>query len=137
MNIEQILEANLKLTLSMEWYGICIEETKEVDNATYNYVSVPESSTIEVADPKLNAQIKTADGLAKLAKDMLIKIQLDTCTAIDDDEDFIQYVKDTVSDWIKVYAKIRKGEVWTKEMGDARVKEIVAQVKQAKEYKEV
>ena len=137
MNIEQRLEANLKLTLSMEWYGIRIEETKEVDNVTYNYISVPESSTIEVADPELNAQIKTADGLAKLAKDMLIKIQIDTCTAIDDDEDFIQYVKDTVSDWIKVYAKIRKGEVWTKEMGEARVKEIVAQVKQAKEYKEV
>ena len=134
---EQILKDNMKTTLLMEWYGIRIEETKEVGEVVHHYVSVPESSTIEVEDQELNARIKTSDGLAKLAKDMLVKMQIDVCKAIDDDEGFIQYVKDTMPDSLKVLARVRKGEVWTREMGNARVKELTQELKQAAEYQEV
>ena len=137
MNIEQILETNLKLTLSMEWYGIRAEETKEIGYATYHYVSVPESSTIEIEDQELNVKIKTADGLKKIARDMLVKQLLDYCKAEFDDEEFIQEIKDDISEYIKVFARVRKGEVWTQEMGEARLEELTKELKQATEYKEV
>ena len=137
MNLAQAVENSLKLGLSMEWYGIRIEDTKEIGEITYHYVSVPESSTIEVQDQGLNAKIKTAKGLASLAKDMLVNMQIEACKVLDDHEDWIQYVKDNMSDFLKVYAKVRKGEVWTKGMGDARIKELKAEIKQASGYKEV
>jgi hypothetical protein len=136
MNNDTIMGV-VQTALLMEWYGIHIEDTREFGDITYQYVSVPESSTIEVEDQELNSKIKTSDGLVDVAKNMLVKMQVDTCKAIDDDDDFIQYVKDNVSDWIKVYARVRKGEVWTREMGDVRVKELTKDLNKAAEYKEV
>lgn len=137
MYTEQILKNSWQLTLIMEYYGIRIEDAKEVGDMPYSYISVPEFSTLEVEDQEMNAKIKTADGLISLAKDMLIKMQIDTCKGIDDDEDWIQYVKYNASDWFKLYAKVRKGEVWTEEMAKARLNEFMAELREAKEYKEV
>lgn len=141
MNTEKLTDI-LKLTLIMEYYGIRMEDTKELDGVTYQYISVPESSTIVTEDQEVNDRIKTSDGLVALAKDMLIKMMLDTCRAVynDDDDDIdeiIEEMKSTISDWLKVYAKVRKGEVWTKEMAEARIKELTVEIKEASEYKEV
>ena len=84
---EQQLFNGLKSVLAMEWYGIRAEETKEIGYATHHYVSVPESSTIEIEDQELNEKIKTADGLKKVARDMLVKQVLDYCEAEFDDEE--------------------------------------------------
>ena len=139
MNNEQIVN-NLKSIMTMEWYGIRIEDTKEVGIATHQYVSVPESSTIEIEDQELNAKIQTADGLKLVAKDMLIKMMLDLCRATydeDDIEEFMEDIKRDISDYLTVYAKVRKGEVWTREMGDARVAELTEELKAASGYQEV
>ena len=136
MNNAQIVK-NLQTALLMEYYGIRMEETKEIEHTTHYYISVPESSTIEVNDQELNDKIKTADGLISVAKDLLIKMLLDSCKAVNDDDDFIQHVKDNISEYIKIYAAIRKGEVWTKEIGEARIAEIEAEFHQAMEYEEV
>lgn len=129
---------NLKTSFLLEWYGIRMEDNKEIGVTTHQYISVPESSTIEVEDPELNTKIKTADGLMSIAKDMLVKMLLDSCRIVsDNDEEFVQEVKDNISEYLKVYAKVRKGEVWTEEMGDARIKEVEAEIRQASEYKEV
>ena len=137
MNNEQLLN-NLKTTLSMEWYGIRIEDTKEIGDAIHQYISVPESSTIVTEDEELNGHIKTADGLIAIAKNMLVKMVIDTFKAeYGEDDEFLEDFKNDVADYIKVFAKVRKGEVWTKEMGDARVKEVGDEIVQASEYKEV
>ena len=139
MNNEQIVN-NLKSIMTMEWYGIRIEDTKEVGIATHQYVSVPESSTIEIEDQELNDKIKTADGLKLVAKDMLIKMMLDLCRATydeDDIEEFMEDIKRDISDYLTVYARVRKGEVWTREMGDARVAELTEELKAASGYQEV
>ena len=136
MNNEQLLK-NLKTTLLLEWYGIRMEESKEIGYTTHYYISVPESSIIETEDQELNTKVKTADGLISIAKDMLVKMLLDSCQSEFDDDEFTQDIKDNISEYLKVYAKIRKGEVWTRERGDARLKEIEAEFKQATEFKEV
>lgn len=136
MNNEQLLK-NFKTTLLLEWYGIRMEESKEIGYTTHYYISVPESSTIETEDRELNTKVKTADGLISIAKDMLVKMLLDSCQSEFDDDEFTQDVKDNISEYLKVYAKIRKGEVWTREMGDTRLKEIEAEFKQVMEYEEV
>lgn len=141
MNTKQIVENSLKLTLILEYYGIRMEDTKELDGVTYQYISVPESSTIVTEDQEVNDRIKTSDGLVALAKDMLIKMQLDTCREIfgadDDIEEILAEMKSTVSDWLKIYARVRKGEVWTEEMAKARLNELGAELREANEYKEV
>lgn len=128
---------NVQTSILLEYYGIRMEETKEIEHTTYYYISVPESSTIEINDQELDDKIKTADGLISIAKDFLVKMMLDSCRAVYDNDEFIQHVENNISEYVKVYAAIRKGEVWTKEMGEARIAEIEAEFQQAMEYEEV
>ena len=62
---------------------------------------------------------------------------LDSCRAVYDNDEFIKHVEDNISEYIKVYAAIRKGEIWTKEMGEARLAEIEADLQKAIESEEV
>ena len=54
-----------------------------------------------------------------------------------DDEEFINDVKENSSDYFKFYAKVRNGEVWNKELGDATIKKLTEDIKVASSYKEV
>ena len=132
---KQEMANSVKTLMAMEWYGIRAEKSTEVEYTTHHYISVPESSTIEIEDQELNAQIKTSDGLISLGKDMLVKSLLEACMAVsNNDEDFIDDVKNNISEYIKVYARVRHGEVWTKEMGDARVEELINELKDEMVY---
>lgn len=134
---DQVTMENLKNTLLMEWYGIRIEDVKDDGSAVHHYISVPESSTIEVEDKELNEKIKTSDGLISIAQDLLIMMVIKHCDATYGDEEFTQEVKDNISDYLKVYARIREGEVWTRELGNARFEELAAELKKDSEYHEV
>jgi len=102
------------------------------------YFSVPESSTIEVDNEELNARIKTADGLKRLAKDELIAIFVKAYeNDFEKDKDLLDYLKNNTSDYLKFYAKVRKGEVWSKELGDQRIKELIDEVQKASGYEVV
>lgn len=140
---EQLAE-NLKIVLSLEWLGIRIEDVKEekdrfgFSKKTVYYYSVPESSTIEVADETQNAKIKTSDGLKLLAKETLIDMLINSCRdAFPDDKEFIEDVKNNISDYFKCYAKVRTGEVWSKDLGEKRVEELCKEIVDATGYKEV
>ena len=132
-----------KSVLNLEWLGIHIEDTKEVEEKygitkTICMYSVPESSTIEVEDKDLNERIKTSDGLKYYAKEILSKLFLDSCReAYPDDEEFINEIECNFSSFFKFYCKVRKGEVWNKEMGDKQVEEICKDIENAAQYKEV
>lgn len=144
MDKQKQFENYLNIILALEKLGICMEDTKE-EKDTYGfstktayYYSVPESSTIEVADAELNSMIKTADGLKKLAKENLVDIAIDVCEhEFGDDKDLIEDVKADISKYFKFYAKVRKGEVWTKELGDKRIKELTEEIQRASGYSEV
>lgn len=144
MNKEKQLEQYITIILSLEKLGIRIEDTKEEKDKygfptkTVYYYSVPESSTIEIADEKLNPMIKTADGLKTLAKENLVDIVIDACEQeFGDDKEFIEEVKSNISQYVKFYARVRKGEVWTEELGNKRVKELIEEMHQAAGYSEV
>ena len=68
---EQI-EKNLKTVLTLEWLGVHIEDTNEVTDEygilskTVYYLSVPETSTIEVEDKELSKKIQSSDSLISL-----------------------------------------------------------------------
>ena len=128
---------NLETALLMEYYGIHMETTKEIEHTTYYYITVPESSTMEFTDKELNGLIQTADGLIASAKTLLVEMLLESCKALGGDDKFIEHVKENLSEYIKVYAAIRKGEVWNKEMGEARIKEMEMELQRSMEYQEV
>ena len=140
---EQI-EKNLKTVLALEWLGIHIEDTKEVtdeygiQSKTVYYFSVPETSTIEVKDKELSKKIHSSDSLMSLAKEEILDMLMDSCKDVfGDDEEFLEEVKNNTSDYFKFYAKVRKGETWTKELGDAIVKKITDEMHAMSAYKEI
>lgn len=140
---EQI-EKNLKTVLTLEWLGVHIEDTKEVTDEygipskTVYYLSVPETSTIEVEDKELSVRIQSSDELISLAKEEILDMLMASCKDVfGDDEEFLEEVKNNTSDYFKFYAKVRKGEIWTKELGDAMVKKLTDEIHVASAYKEV
>lgn len=118
----------VKIIYELEALGIHIENIKEdYDTGLLKiYYSVPEASTLEISDKKLNEKIKTSDGLKLLAKDALMKIGIDDCENEFSDDDFIEEVQDNISDFIRFYAKIRVGEIWNEDKRKNRTEEIKA-----------
>lgn len=140
---EQI-EKNLKTVLTLEWLGVHIEDTKEVTDEygipskTIYYFSVPETSTIEVEDKELNEKITTPDGLIALAKESITDMLMECCDDVfNADKEFIEEIKNNTSDYFKFYAKVRTGEKWSKDLGDAMVKRLTDELHAASSYREV
>lgn len=142
-NKELVLDS-ANVILNLEYLGVHFEDTKEerskhgfFTKMAY-YYSVPESSTIEVDNEELNTRIKTADGLKRLAKDELIAMFVKVYgSELGEDKEFLDYMKNNTSDYLKFYAKVRKGEVWTKELGDQRIKELIDAVQKVSGYEVV
>jgi hypothetical protein len=135
----------IEITLALEWLGIHIEDTKELKDE-YGFpsklcylFSVPESSDIDVEDAELQEKVKTSDGLISIAKEQM----MDTVNSLykgtfgDEEDLFFGDVKDDMSDYVKFYAKVRTGEKWNKEMGDAAVKKLTNEIYAVSGYKEV
>ena len=144
MDKQKQLKNYLNIIFCLEWLGIRMEETKEEKDSywfsgkTAYYFSVPELSTIEVENQELNARIKTSDGLKSLAKETLTDMMIDACEQeYGEDKRFIEDVKNDISNYFKFYAKVRKGEVWTEELGDKRIKELTEEIQKASGYEEL
>lgn len=133
-------EDGLITLLNLEWLGIRIEDIKDggLTAPTTYYFSVPESSVIEVDDEELNSRIKSSDDLKLLAKEELMGMVINSCKeAYPDCEELIADIKNDTSEYIRFCAKVRAGEVWNKEMGDNRIKELREEIQGATQYKEV
>ena len=135
-NSKQI-EENFKSVLALEYMGIHIEDVVDDFKQLY-YFSVPERSTLKVGSVK--EQAETADDLIKVAKTILTEIILDTYKAEyadgEEDEEFYKDVENNISDYVLFFAKVRKGEVWDKEMGKAAINKAVEPLKNLS-YKQV
>lgn len=143
MNEEQ-LASNIEKVFLLEYLGIRFEDTREEKDSygfhskTIFLFSVPESSTIELEDEELNERIKTADALKRLAKESIIDMMIDSFKAqFGEDKEFLEHIKNNTPDYFKFYAKVRKGELWTKELGDNRIKELTDDIKKASEYESI
>lgn len=136
-NSKQIKE-NLKTVLTLEYIGIHIEDTKEQGFKQLYYFSVPERSTLKVESAK--EQAETADDLIQVAKAALTEMILDSCKSEfedgEEDEEFYKDVENNISDYALFFVKVRKGEVWDKEMGKAAVNKAAEQLKNPS-YKQV
>lgn len=130
------IEENLKTVLTLEYMGIHIENTKEQGFKQLYYFSVPERSTLKVESAK--EQAETADDLIQVAKAALTEMILDSCKSEfdDEDEEFYKDVENNISDYALFFAKVRKGEVWNKEMGKAAINKAVEPLKNLS-YKQV
>ena len=126
MNLENNLEyikESLRTILKLEYLGVHIEDAKEKDLKQLYYFSVPESSAL---------QVESAKDLIDVAKTTLTKMVLDSCKSEFDDEEYEEFFKDVesnISDYVLFFAKVRQGEVWNKEMGEAAVNKITEQFK--------
>lgn len=120
----------LRIILALEYLGIHIEDIKEKDFKYLFYFSVPERSTLQFESVK--GQVETAKDLIGVAKTTLTKMVLDPCKSEFDDEEYEEFLKEVennISDYILFFAKVRQGEVWNKEMGEAAVNNIGEQFK--------
>ena len=135
-NNKKQIEENLKTVLTLEYMGIHMEDTKEQGFKQLYYFSVPERSTLKTESAK--EQAETADDLIKVAKAALTEMILDSCKSEfdDEDEEFYKDVENNISDYALFFAKVRKGEVWNKEMGKAAVNKAVESLKNLS-YKQV
>lgn len=141
------IQENLETVFALEYLGVHIEETKNLKNnlglecIVAYYFAVPEFSTIEVDDSKLNEKIKTADGLITVAKEEMTEMFENSLKDIFKDDDYLEVMledfKANPSENIKFYAKVRKGETWTKEMGLKVIEKINNDIQRATGYKEV
>lgn len=136
--------SNIEYMLNLEFLGIRFEANEEenassdLHNITKIYFSVPESSTIEIeGKEEINPYIKTAESLISFAKSHISHLIMIQIKKEFDEEGDDEYYKNIISDSFKFYARIRKGEVWTKEDGDKRVKELIEELKKVPVYKEV
>ena len=143
INKEQLTD-NMETVFTLEWLGVRFEDTKEEKGScglfskTAFYFSVPEASTITTEDKELNNRIQTANGLKYFAKEKLIDMMLYSFESMHGkNEDFIEDVKNNIHDYFKFYAKVRVGEVWNKELGDKRIKELTDEIKEASKYREI
>ena len=135
-NNKKQIEENIKTVLTLEYMGIHIEDTKEQGFKQLYYFSVPERSTLKTESAK--EQAETADDLIQVAKAALTEMILDSCKSEfdDEDEEFYKDVENNISDYALFFAKVRKGEVWNKEMGKAAVNKAVESLKNLS-YKQV
>lgn len=127
-----LLKENLEIILSLEYYGIHIEDIKEQDLKQLYFFSVPEKSTLKTNYDNLNDLIKEKDGLIKLAKDVLSTANVNSCRAVfgdEEDEEFYDDVRNNISNYVSFFAKVRYGEVWNKEMGDAAIMRAIDEIK--------
>ena len=136
-NNRKQIEKNIKTILALEYMGIHIEDTKEKDFKQLYYFSVPERSTLKVES--VRKQVETADDLIKVAKETLTKMILDSCKSVfgdTEDEEFYKDIENNISDYVLFFTKVRKDEVWNKEMGKTAVNKIVEELKNSS-YKQV
>lgn len=114
----------------MEYHGVQLEQT--VTDVPYGKpaiikFSVPEKTQLEAK----NGTLLTTEYLIQEAKKCYINL---ACGEFNDEEEFVQEIKNNTSTYMKFFVKVRKGETWTAEMGTVRVNEIVSTFS---EYKEV
>lgn len=127
-------EEYIKTMLSLQYLGIQVENTEPsswnmVSPIVYKF-SVPEKSEIKIESVDYDSC--TSDGLIQIAKETLMDI---ICESFEEDDvDLLEDFKKNTSDYAKFYAKVRKGEIWTKELG---VKELEKLKSQVGGYKEV
>lgn len=80
----------------------------------------------------MNDLIKEKDGLIKLAKDILSIAIVNSCRAVfgdEEDEEFYDDVRNNISNYVSFFAKVRYGEIWNKEMGDAAIMRVIDEIK--------
>lgn len=142
---EQITKI-LEIALTLEYYGIHIEDTKEqndkygITNKLIYYFSVPEYSILENknVDKEFNEKLKTSEGLIFIAKEAFKEMIIDSYkNTFGEDDWLLEDLKNDINDLLKFYAKVRKDEVWNEEKGKAAVKKIVDELEEAIKYKEV
>lgn len=143
LNKEQLTD-NMEAVFTLEWFGVRFEDAKEEKGScglyskTAFYFSVPEASTITTEDKELNSRIQTANGLKYFAKESLIDMMIKSFESVyGEDKDFTNDFKNNPHDYLKFYAKVRVGEVWNKELGDKRIKELTDEIKEASKYREI
>lgn len=141
---KSVLQKNVEAVLGLEWLGIRFEDTREEKGSCglfskfVYYYSVPESSTIETENKELNERIQTAYGLKYLAKETIIEMMFNAFESeYGEDKEFVEDIKNNLHDYFKFCAKVRTGEVWTKELGDNRIKELTAEIQNASGYTEI
>lgn len=139
---EEQLKKYLEVVNKLEYSGITIEDfevEKDFLGFPTNYIfyySVPE--TIEADDENAN-NTHTADNLMQYAKDTLLKL-IASFSASDKglkNNKFMEALMKYSLNKVKFRAKVREGEVWTKELAEAKLKKLDAELREALSYKEV
>ena len=131
-----------KLTAKIIYLGIEIINSDMINKGLCDYelrywFSIPESSTV-MNDGEIDDNSKTTDGMVEIFKNYVydvLALYLKSVYKEDPDEvnESIEYIKKNT----KFYVKIRKGEVWTNEKVNEKIKLLHEKIEKASGFNEV
>ena len=88
--------------------------------------------SLAIGEPIAISALHGSGGVGDLLEEITSDFEYD----VEEDEEFYRDVENNISDYVLFFAKVRKGEVWNKEMGKAAVNKAVESLKNLS-YKQV
>lgn len=146
MNKEELIRRFTEDTVTITALGIVTEDTEETyENGEYInklMFSVPEKVEMDknnLLDKHRHLDIYSTDGMMKAAKELITNMTLLICR-MDTESIFGSWSEDDeeeIKKTMKFYGKVRKGETWTNESSKQAVVDLLKELHEKQEYKEV
>lgn len=130
-NDKEIMKQMLSGYLSLEFIGIHIVKYNnlEPDQPAEIWFTVPERSEIkrDQSSSDIKIGINTSEELINTAKQIITELcELSIELASEDDDDYNKTLKEfngNPKDYIRMYCRVREGDIWAEEKGVAAIEE--------------
>ena len=135
MDEKELLKKLSEMVLTFEYLGAKFEDETSFDFTDFKIrFSVPEFLSDDFKNRPLFEKYElTSDGLMKAVKEYLLEFIYKSVSA----DSLFDFDREEIDSQIKFYAKVRKGETWTEEMGNAKMKAYKDKMKKVAEWTEV
>lgn len=135
MDEKELLKKLNEIVLTFEYLGVKFEDETSFDFTNFIIkFSVPEFLGDDIKNQSLFKKYEpTSNGLMKAVKECLIGFIYELVNS----DSLFDFNKEEIESQIKFYAKVRKEETWTEEMGKKKLKEYMDFVKEAAEWTEI
>ena len=120
------IDLPIKAILLLEYLGVNIEKPSTDEDVLMIKISLPEKLEVDTTELGLYLPVEDKKALAKLAKSVIIHYTVEQLgEKFGTDDEFYNEVKKDTSKYIRVFAKTRHEDVWTKDRAVARVKHLL------------
>ena len=134
MDEKELLKDITEAAIMLEYVGVEFEDEPFFGTGDFKIrFSVPEHLSTEF-EKFFKEYGSTSEDLMKTVKKVLIGAMYKSIVG---DNTLSDFNIEEIEEYVKFYAKTRKGETWTKEMADAKMKVYKDEMKEVAEWTEV